>query len=226
MIARLFSAVALVAALSITTQAAASAPPTRLLPVDEASRDQSFVKFRNELKRVIARKDAAALFKFLAADIRLSFGDTYGGPEFHKMWDPFAKNTKVWAALSLVVDNGGKFANQNAFAAPYAYAALTDVDEIDAYTAVIVTNPNAVLRRAPNPSAQVIRKLDHDILERTDTAGKSQHEAGPNDWDRVKDARGQEGFVLSADVRSPIDYRIIFEKRKGQWMIGVFIAGD
>jgi hypothetical protein len=203
-----------------------AAPPTRLLPVDEAARDPSFVKFRNELKDVIARKDAAALFRFLASDVRLSFGDTYGGPEFHKMWDPFKKDTKVWAALSLIVDNGGKFANPNAFAAPYTYAALTDEDDVDSYTAVIVTNPNAVLRRAPNANAPVIRKLDHDILERLDTPGKAQHEAGPNDWDKVKDADGREGFVLSADVRSPIDYRIIFERRKGRWLIGVFLAGD
>lgn len=199
-------------------------PKMRLIPVDEAAKDPSFVQFRNELKAVIARKDAAKLFHHLASDIRLSFGGSYGGPEFHKTWRPFDKDTQIWNVLSLIVDNGGKFIVPGGFAAPYAYAAFPE--DIDSFENVVVTNPQALLRERPNASARVIRELDFDILEVVKSSGKMQHEAGPNDWDEVKHASGQRGFVLSSDVRSPVEYRAIFEKRKGKWVIQTLIAGD
>jgi hypothetical protein len=34
-----------------------------------------------------------------------------------------------------------------------------------------------------------------------------------------------EGFVREADVRSPIDYRAIFQRRNGQWFITAFTLG-
>ena len=212
---------------ALALHAAGPVRPTRLPPVDEAAKDPSFLQFRNELKDVIARKDAAKLFHYLASDVRVSFGGgsgDYGGPEFHKMWKPFDKDTKVWKALGLVVDNGGKLPTPGGFVAPYVYAAWPE--DLDGFTHVVVTNPQAVLRDAPNANARVLRKLDHDILEMLKSSGKMQHEAGPNDWGEVKHASGQRGFVLSSDVRSPIDYRAIFEQRKGKWVIQTFLAGD
>ena len=214
---------ALIAIVMIAAGAHAAAP-MRLAPVDEAAKDPSFVQFRNELKSIIARKDAAKLFHHLASDIHLSFGGDYGGPAFHQMWKPFDKDTKVWAMLSLIVDNGGKFIAPGGFAAPYAYAAFPE--DLDGFEHVVVTNPQAVLREKPNASARAIRKLDYDILEIVKSSGKMQHEAGPNDWDEVKAATGQHGFVPSADIRSPIEYRAIFEKRKGKWVIQSLVAGD
>jgi hypothetical protein len=202
----------------------AHAADRRLPPMDEGPRDASFVAFRNELKAVIARKDAAKLFHFLASDIHLSFGGDYGGPEFHKMWKPFDKDTKVWTVLALIVDNGGKFIAPGGFAAPYAYAAFPE--DLDSFSYVVVTNPHALLRERPNANARVIRKLDYDILEVVNSSGKMQHEAAPNDWDEVKTAAGQRGYVLSADVRSPVEYRAIFEKRKGKWVLQTLVAGD
>lgn len=211
-------------AFAAVAHAGEPAAPARLLPVDEAAKDPSFVKFRNELKGVIARKDAAKLFHYLASDISLSFGGHYGGPEFHKMWRPFDRDTTVWRALALVVDNGGKFQAPAGFAAPYVYAAFPE--DFDAFSVVVVTNPHALMYEKPSPKARVIRKLDYDILDVLNAPGKSQHEAGANDWVEVKHAAGQRGFVLAADVRSPIDYRAIFEKRKGKWVMQTFIAGD
>ncbi len=208
----------------IITLGAQAAAPLRLAPVDEAAKDPSFAQFRKELKDVIGRKDAAKLFHYLASDIHLSFGGDYGGPEFHKIWKPFDKDTKVWAVLSLIVDNGGKFIAPGGFAAPYAYAAFPE--DLDSFEHVVVTNQQAVLREKPNTNARPIRKLDYDILEVVNSSGKMQHEAGPNDWDEVKTATGQRGFVPSADVRSPVEYRAIFEKRKGKWVIQTLIAGD
>jgi hypothetical protein len=56
----------------------------RVKPWDEGPQDPSFLKFRNELKDIIARKDAASLFKLLAPDIKVDFGGVYGGPRSTK----------------------------------------------------------------------------------------------------------------------------------------------
>jgi hypothetical protein len=221
---RWLSVLLLAAATAVASATSPLPPPMRLIPVDEAAKDQSFAQFRDELKSVIARKDAAKLFHYLASDIQLSFGGDYGGPAFHKMWKPFDKDTQVWKALSLIVDNGGKFVVPGGFAAPYAYAAFPE--DIDAFSYVVVTNPRALLRERPHANARVIRELDHDILEVVNSSGKMQHEAGPNDWDEVKHVSGQRGFVQSADIRSPIEFRAVFEKRKGKWVMQTLIAGD
>jgi hypothetical protein len=221
---RWLSVLLLAAATAVASATSPLPPPMRLIPVDEAAKDQSFAQFRDELKAVIARKDAAKLFHYLASDIQLSFGGDYGGPAFHKMWKPFDKDTQVWKALSLIVDNGGKFVVPGGFAAPYAYAAFPE--DIDAFSYVVVTNPRALLRERPHANARVIRELDHDILEVVNSSGKMQHEAGPNDWDEVKHVSGQRGFVQSADIRSPIEFRAVFEKRKGRWVMQTLIAGD
>lgn len=202
----------------------ADALTERLKFWDDGPQDASFVKFRNELKDIIARKDASALFKHLASDIKIDFGGFGGGPEFHKMWKPYDKDSKVWAALGLVVNQGGNFDAPVRFSAPYVYSAFpSDLDGMDK---VVVTNEAAVLRKAPNAGAPVVRKLDRDILTLVKGPAKSQHEAGPSDWSEVKDEKGNQGFVLDSDVRSPLDYRAYFEKRKGRWQITVFVAGD
>ena len=223
MIARWIS-VALIAFAAVSAQAGEPSPPVRLAPVDDAANDPSFVAFRDELKAVIARKDAAKLFTYLASDIKLDFGGGYGGPEFHKRWKPFDKDTQVWKALCLVVDNGGKFPVPGGFAAPYVYAAFPE--NLDAFEVLLVTNKDAVMRTAPKPDAAIVRKLDYDILTIVKSAHRPQHEAGPNDWSELKDANGKRGFVLDQDLRSPIDYRAIFEKRNGKWVMQTFIAGD
>lgn len=223
MFARWFC-IAMVALSAVASHAAEPSPPSRLLPVDEAAMDPSFVAFRNELKAVIARKDAAKLFTYLASDIKLDYGGGYGGPEFHKRWKPFDKGTQVWKALYLVVDNGGKFPVPGGFAAPYVYAAFPE--GLDAFEVLVVTNRDALMRAAPQSDAAVVRKLDHDILTIVKSGHRLQHEAGPNEWSEVKDVAGKQGFVRDQDLRSPIDFRAIFEKRNGKWVMQTFIAGD
>lgn len=202
----------------------ADALTERVKAWDEGPNDGKFLKFRNELKSIIARKDAAALFTHLASDIKIDFGGFGGGPEFHKMWKPFDPNSPLWPALSLVVEQGGNFDAPVRFSAPYAYSAFpSDLDGMDK---VVVTTEGALMRAKPEAGSATVRPLDHDILTVVGDAAKPQHEAGDNDWVEVKDAKGITGFILARDVRSPLDYRAYFEVRKGKWEIAMFLAGD
>lgn len=225
MIVRLMSAAVVALTMAFAPASAGlSELNERLKRWDEGPQDASFLKFRNNLKDIIARKDASALFKVLASDIKIDFGGFGGGPEFHKMWKPYDKDSKVWAALSLVVEGGGNFDAPVQFSAPYVSSAFPS--DLDEFEHLVVTADGAVMRAAPKPDAAIVRKLDLDILTIVKSASKPQHEAGPNDWSEVKDAKGAQGFVLDRDVRSPLDYRIQFVKQKGRWVIASFVAGD
>ncbi len=45
-------------------------------------------------------------------------------------------------------------------------------------------------------------------------------------WRKVTLPDGTTGFVRTADVRSPADYRLIFERRLGRWVMTSLVAGD
>jgi hypothetical protein len=224
MIVRWLVVVSIAFLIGAPTFAGADELTERLKRWDEAAQDASFLKFRNKLKDIVARKDAAALFTVLASDVKLGFDGSYGGPEFHKKWNPFDKASLVWPCLSLIVDGGGNFDAPVQFSAPYVSSAFPS--DLDPFEHLVVTAEEAVMRAAPKADAAVVRKLDHDILTVVKTASRPQHEAGPDDWSEVKDAKGAHGFVLDREVRSPLDYRILFVKQKGRWVIASFLAGD
>ena len=231
MIVRLI--VALTVALLTLSAASANEVNERVRFFDDGPQDASFLKFRNALKAIIARRDAPALFAVLASDIKIDFGGFGGRPEFQERWKPSDKDSKVWAALSLVVGQGGNFDSKVRFSAPYAFSAFpSDVDPMDK---IVVINDGAMMRAKPNVDGKVVRKLDRDILTIVNLINRdsimrgsyvAQHEADDHVWYEVKDPRGLGGFVEAKDVRSPIDYRAYFEKRKGKWLITMFIAGD
>jgi hypothetical protein len=226
MITRLIGLAAI--GLMLAAGTAGAAQPTeltlRLKPWDEASKDPSFLKFRDGLKAIIAHKDAPALMTLVAADIKNSFGGNDGAAEFQKAWKPEEAASRFWPALSLVVDLGGNFDSKTVFSAPYVFSAFPN--DVSAFDTVVVTADGAVMRVAPKADAAVVRTLDHDILSLTAGAAKPQHEAKADDWVEVIDIAGKHGFVLNRDVRSSIDYRAYFEKRKGRWMMTTFLAGD
>jgi len=229
---RLFVALAFVLVASVST-APADALTKRLEFTDEGPKDTSFLKFRNALKAIIARKDARALLAVLSTDITIDFGGFGGRREFAERWKPSEKDSQVWAVLSLVVEQGGKFDGKTRFSAPYVFSAFpSDVDPTDN---VVVINDGALMRVKPSVDAKRVRKLDRDILTIVNLVNGdsimrgsylAQHEAGDHVWYEVRDARGARGFVQAKDVRSPIDYRARFEKRKGKWLMTMFIAGD
>ena len=222
MMIRLFAALVFGAALAISAQATGKV--LRLAPMDEGPRDASFLKFRNDFKAVIVRKDAAALMKIVMPNIKNSFGGDDGAANFKKMWKPANPNSDIWPVLKLVIGMGGNFDSKTTFSAPYVFSAFPN--DVDGFQAVAVTAPDAIMREKPNAGSAILRKLDFDILTLTAGARKLQHEAGPGDWLEVSDANGKRGFVLQRDVRSPIDFRAGFEKRKGRWRITDLVAGD
>jgi len=219
---RLLIAAALTIGLAVSAQTAEKV--LQLKPVDHGPQDKSLLEFRNALKGIVARKDAPALLKTVAPDIRNTFGDTNGAANFVAIWKPADPKSEVWRVLDLVLALGGTFDNKTTFVAPYVFS--TFPDDLDAFETVVVTADGAVMRKKPGAAAPIVRTLDHDILTLVGSITKSQHQAGPDDWLAVRDVAGRGGFVRQREVRSAVDFRAYFKKRQGRWRMTILIAGD
>jgi len=222
MITRLLFALSVVA-LAVSA-APASEPVDHLKPGDEAAQDPSFVAFRATLQAIVEHKNVKALRASLAKDILNNFGGGKGVDAFNSAWKPDDPHSAIWASLAGVLKLGGSFDSKKVFSAPYVYAAWPN--DLDSFNYVAVTTADAVLRKAADAKSDVVRKLDHDVLEVIQSESMPQHEAGPDNWDEVKDRKGNHGFILVKDVRSPLDFRATFEKRDGKWVIASFVSGE
>lgn len=198
--------------------------PEILKPADEGVNDKSFATYRKQLQAAIKAKSMKALAKLLDPQIKLNFGGGTGIEAFKSIWKPGDPNTGIWKILDMVVSNGGHFNSATQFAAPYVYSAWPN--DIDAFNYAAMTKDGVELFDGPHESRKTIRKLGFEIIEVLQSSGKPQSEANDDDWSEIKTGDGKRGYVKSKYYRSSIDYRAIFEKRKGKWRMTVLVAGD
>jgi hypothetical protein len=225
-------AACLALAVSSAALAAVAQPPTMLRApfVDEASKDASFVEFRRSLTDIVRREDGEALMKLIAPDCVNIIGSPPGPDRFRSEWKPEKPKSDVWAPLLLLLAEGGTFSDPNTFRAPYVFWTKAPQplptgwdDEV-----VAVTDANAAMRAEPKRNAQIVRQLDHDLLNPfAESYMGLQSAAGPDDWVHVVDAAGTTGFVRARDVRSLVwDFRAEFTKRDGRWWITLLQFSD
>ena len=198
-------------------------------PVDEAAQDPSFLAFRTKLIAAAERKDASFILSILDPNIELSFGGDAGIPAFKRIWKINAKNSEFWAAFLPVIKNGGAFMGEgknklNLFAAPYTHSSWPE--DLDGFENHVIFGNNVNLRKDPRPDAEIIAKLSYNVVQiEPETLPKSGKSEYPGWW-QIKTLGGLKGFVKQEFVRSPIDYRAGFEKKRGLWKMTFFIAGD
>ena len=198
-------------------------------PVDEAGQDASFLEFRAKLIEAAERKDAAFILGILDPKINLSFGGDAGIADFKRIWKINSKNSKFWDEFLTVMKNGGKWWKDEkggkTFFAPYTFDGFPQDLDVFMYEAIFGSNVN--LRESPSTDARVVAQLSYNIVtvesDPDTAAGKIRQNRG---WSKVKTLGGLEGWVKNELVRSPIDYRAGFEKKRGVWKMVVFIAGD
>lgn len=198
-------------------------------PVDQAGEDASFLAFRTKLIEAAERKDAAFILNILDPKINLSFGGHAGVADFKSMWKINSKNTKFWDEFLPVIKNGGTWWKDKSigkiFYAPYTFDSFPQ--DIDSFTHEAIFGSNVNLRESPSPDARVVAQLSYNVVTvETDPdteAGKIRETRG---WSKVKTLGGLEGWVKNEFVRSPIDHRAGFEKKRGVWKMVAFIAGD
>jgi hypothetical protein len=197
-------------------------------PVDEAKTDASFLAFRTKLIAAAKKRDAKYILSIVDPNIRNTFGDDDGIRYFKKVWKIENPKSKFWDEFLKVITNGGDFTfsdDNKIFYAPYTFNGFpADIDSFD-YSAIFGNNVN--LRADPDPKSKPVARLSYNIV-RVDYQN-SVKKSGSEDeytWLKIETLGGKKGFVSAEYVRSPIDYRAGFQKRKGVWKLMVFVAGD
>ena len=143
------------------------------------------------------------------------------------MWKPDSNNTELWEKLSTVLSLGGTFSTSEGkklFWAPYTFS--TFPEDLDAFEYAAIVGENVRVRSKPNATASIVTNLSYDMVKATFPGGDSDREGDIRGWVRVVVPDGRNGYVASRYIRSPIDYRLGFEKIRGKWLITAFIAGD
>jgi len=198
-------------------------------PVDEAAKDASFLAFRKKLIAAAERKDANYIIGILDPNVRLSFGGDEGEADFRRMWKIGQKDSPFWDEFLAVIRNGGAFSGEgrnkmNLFTAPYTFSNWPD--DIDGFEYHVIFGNRVNLREGPSMTAAVIGQLSYNIVKIDDPASVMKPGGEGLDWAKVETLGGKTGFVKGEFVRSHIDYRAGFEKKRGVWKMTFFIAGD
>jgi hypothetical protein len=195
--------------------------PLRLPPTDECRQDRSFVEFRARLSASIERKDVAALRQLVARDIDFNLGAGGGWPAFVREWrlDRPAES-ELWRELSKVLSLGCEEYDGQRIA-PGNFNQLAGLGEgLPPFFAV---QKGATLRSRPDDTASVVLLLEnHVLVEVLD----DEPEIVPEGWLHARLTNGRSGYVRLTAVRSALDYRASFEKRRGRWVMVSFITGD
>lgn len=192
----------------------------RLLPIDRAADDPTFLAYRQQLLAAVKAKDTAALEKLVDPNVRTSFGDGGGWAEFRRHWNLPAADSKLWNELETILRMGGSFAGPAGsprFCAPYVYSDWPD--DVDAFEYLAVIDKNVPLRERAAEGAPLVAEMDFDIV-------KSLDHDFQKPWRHVQLADGRQGWVRSDKVRSSIQYRACFQKADGEWKMNLLVAGD
>lgn len=190
----------------------------KLPPVEQCGGDPSFTAFRDELRRTVARRDSKALLRLLAPDVTVNLGGDTGRAAFARQWelDRPAKSG-VWNELERVQALGCARIEKSRVM-PSLHAQFSADNDQDPFETMIVVSPKAQLR-TKRGGGRIIATLGWDVVTAIEA---------PDDGDqiRVRLADGREGWLKRTELRSPLDYRLIADKRRGKWMITAFVAGD
>lgn len=211
----------LAAALVVFAACTVQAADRKLPPVDEAWKDPTLVAFRKNLLAAVKRRDVKYVVARAARNIRLSFGG-YAGRKTLREWLRLeGMRETYWPEWEGVFSLGGVFTDKDSFCIPYV--ACVDVPgcpDCDPYDIVYVLAENAKAYADMNTESPVVATLSYDVL--TMDHGKDVIEG----WMAVELPGGGVGYVTGPEFRSPIDYRALLRKRKGEWQVDIFIAGD
>ncbi len=194
----------------------------KILPVDEAAQDPEFLDFRDRLLTAVRKRDLDAVVAVATEDIKLSFGGGYGRAQFRErlLADDNGAGGSYWEELEWALKLGGVFSGEHRrhFCTPYVSCAGShQCSYCDSYEILVAINDHAPVYAAADATAPVIARLSFDVVTLVDYG---------NQWQQVRLADGQTGFVAFPEFRSPIGYRAAFEKREENWRMRLFIAGD
>ncbi|MEO6433131.1 MAG: hypothetical protein ABIO29_04015 [Sphingomicrobium sp.] len=196
-----------------------SVTPERLPPVERCRGEPGFEQFHASLADAITRRDVAALRRLTASDIRSDFDGGDSWSDFVRAWglDSNSAMSGLWKQMAGALALGCAPGGQGAMTFPGMFADIgEDIDRFE----LVVARPGSKLQSRADTRSPVIATLDWS------SAILVEAEA-PAGWRRVQMLHGGPlGWVRRDSLLSPLDYRLVSERRDGRWKLTAFVVGD
>jgi hypothetical protein len=190
--------------------------------IDEGKSDPQFALFRDNLIHAIKNDNLEWATNRIASDIKFSFGAEGGKQDLLESWAgaPEAKRN-FYSELLTVLELGGQFKSYDSrryFVAPYVFSAWPD--EFDAFEYMAVIGKDRAVFAGPDATLKPEATLAFTIVKRGYPPDAKEG------WVNIEYDADKWGWIDEGSVRSPIDYRAMFEKRRGSYYLVTFVAGD
>jgi hypothetical protein len=225
------AAVSLLAALGLTVAASSlsaqeAGAPRKLMPVDEAAKDPTWVNFRKRLLEALQKHDRKYLLSILDRNIRNPLDAPRGVAAFSKHWDIDADDSPVWRELPGALFLGSAWLKPEKGArqlcAPYVAAKWPD--DIDPFDYGAITTREALVKSEPSSEADTTASLSYDIVRVTDWEIPDRAADAKQKWVKLR-LNEKEAYVPEEHIRSPIEYRACFIKAESGWRMVAFVIG-
>jgi hypothetical protein len=99
----------LLVAVALAWTATAGAQEQKLMPVDEAANDPSWVAFKNRLLNALQKRDRKFLLSVTDRNVRNTTAGERGIAEFQRQWDLASDASPLWRELSSALFLGAAY---------------------------------------------------------------------------------------------------------------------
>jgi hypothetical protein len=210
-------------------------PSLKLLPVDEASQDPAFEKFRDQLLTAAYNHDRTFVKSVLDKHILNSLGGSGGIKEFEERWNLDRGGDELWITLTQILSQGGSFSDEQGerqFCAPYVNSKWREVysllpSESDPSDFEVIIGSKVDLRAAPSEESRILTTLSYDVVRVLSHYPPRSYNAENNpQWVKISTITGTQGYIETKDIKSPSDHYACFKKVGLSWRMIALAAGE
>lgn len=206
-----------------TVWAPAFAQEMKVMPVDEAAADRSWVTFKNRLLTALEKHDRKYVLSIVDRNIRNGVEGAHGIAEFRRQWDIDSDDSPLWRELASALFLGGAYLKREKgpaeLCAPYLLAKWPQ--DIDPFGHGAVVTREATVKSEPASSSATLQFLSYDIVPVTDWEVADREAGGPQRWVKVRIGE-KEGYLPEEHIRSPIEHAACFVKGANGWRMVAF----
>lgn len=203
-----------------------AAAPKKLMPVDEAANDPSWISFRNRLLEALQKLDRKYLLTVIDRNVRNPLDSPRGIAAFRKQWDFEADDSPLWRELPGALFLGSAWLKPEKgprqLCAPYLAAKWPD--DVDPFDYGAVTAREALAKAEPSSDSNTVGTLSYDIVRVTDWEVADRAPDVKQKWVKIR-VNDKEAFVPEEQIRSPIEHRACFIKTESGWRMVAFVVG-
>ncbi|MGB0862135.1 MAG: SH3 domain-containing protein [Saprospiraceae bacterium] len=191
-----------------------------LMPIDEISQNTNLQQTVKRIKYALKTKNVDSLLYYVADDVKISFSKNE--PDFKTFWK-LSNNSNasdIWELLENLLKLGGVFYNDKKFFIPYTFTYFPA--EYNPNEFGVIISDNILMKEKPKTSSSTIGELTYEIVR---IIPEKRNEKDKKNWVKIKRQNESVGYIRQAFIRRPIDYRLGFRKKNGEWKIDFLMNG-